>query len=57
MSPPRGVRRDELLSDEWDWKDPYDVAGRQYVDDYNFDVPDRMDLMVCERGGGRLDQK
>ena len=43
-------------SDESDWEDPYDVAGRQYVDDYNFDVPDGMDLMVFERGGGRLDQ-
>ena len=39
-------------SDESDWEDPYDVAGRQYVDDYNFDVPDGMDLMVFERGGG-----
>ena len=57
VSPLKGVRRDELLSDESDWKEPYHVAGRQYVDDYNFDVPDGMDLMVCERGGGRLDQK
>ena len=37
-------------SDESDWEDPYDVAGRQYVDDYNFDMPDGMDLMVFERG-------
>ena len=44
-------------SDESNWEDPYDVAGQQYVDDYNFDVPDGMDLMVFERGGGRLDQK
>ena len=44
-------------SDESDWEDPYDVVGRQYVDDYNLDVPDGMDLMVFERGGGRLDQK
>ena len=50
--PLRGVRRDKLLSDESDWEDPYDVAGRQYVDDYNFDVPDGMDLIVFERGGG-----
>ena len=35
-------------SDESDWEDPYDVADRQYVDDYNFDVPDGMDLMVYE---------
>ena len=39
-------------SDELDWEDPYDVAAWQYVDDYNFDVPDGMDLMVYERGGG-----
>ena len=52
MSPPRGVHRDELLSDESDWKDLYDVAGRQYVNDDNFDVPDGMDLMVCERDRG-----
>ena len=39
-------------SDESDWEEPYDVAGWQYVDDYNFDVPDGMDLMVYERGGG-----
>ena len=32
--------------------DSDDVAGQQYVDDYNFDVPDGMDLMVFERGGG-----
>ena len=57
VSPPRGERRDELLPDESDWKDLYDVAGRQCVDNYNFDVPGGMDLMVCERGGGRLDQK
>ena len=37
-------------SDESDWENPYDVAGRQYVDDYNFDAPDGMDLMVFERG-------
>ena len=37
-------------SDGSDWEDPYDVAGRQYVDDYDFDVPDGMDLMVFERG-------
>ena len=37
--------------DESDWEDPYDVAGQQYVDDYYFDVPEGMDLMVFERGG------
>ena len=44
-------------SDESDWEDQCDVVGQQYVDDYNFDVPDRMDLKIFERGGGRLDQK
>ena len=39
-------------SDESDWEDPYDIASQQYVDDYNFDVPDGMDLMVFDRGGG-----
>ena len=37
-------------SDESDWEDPYEVAGRQYVDDYDFDVSDGMDLMVLEQG-------
>ena len=39
-------------SDESDWEDPYDIASPQYVDDYNFDVPEGMDLMVFERGRG-----
>ena len=39
-------------SDESDWEDPYDIASQQYVDDYNFDVPEGMDLMGFERGGG-----
>ena len=39
-------------SDESDWEDPYDIASQQYVDDYNFDVPEEMDLMVFERNGG-----
>ena len=39
-------------SDESDWEDPYDIASQQYVDDYNFDMPEGMDLMVFERGGG-----
>ena len=38
-------------SDESDWDDPYDIASEQYVDQYNFDVPEGMDLMVFERGG------
>ena len=36
-------------SDESDLEDLYDVAGRQYVDDYNFDVPDGMGLMVFDK--------
>ena len=39
-------------SDESEWEELYDVVGRQYVDDYNFDVPDGMDMMDFERGGG-----
>ena len=38
-------------SDESDWEDPYDIASQQYVDNYNFDVPEEMDLMVFERNG------
>ena len=38
-------------SDESDWDDSYDIASEQYVDQYHFDVPEGMDLMVCERGG------
>ena len=38
-------------SDESDWDDPYDVTSEQYVDQYNFDVHEGMDLMVFERGG------
>ena len=40
------------LSDESDWDDPYDIVGEEYVDQYNFDVPEGMDLMVFERGKG-----
>ena len=39
-------------SDKLDWDDPYDIASAQYEDQYNFDVPEGMDLMVFERGGG-----
>ena len=39
-------------SDESDWDDPYDIVSEQYVDQYHFDVPEGMDLMVFERGGG-----
>ena len=37
--------------DESDWDDPYDSASAEYVEQYNFDVPDGMDLMVFERCG------
>ena len=29
-----------------DWDDPYALASTAYVEDYNFDVPEGMDLMV-----------
>ena len=38
-------------SDESYWYDPYDIASAEYVDQYNFDVPEGMDLMVFERCG------
>ena len=33
-------------SEDSDWDDPYAIAGETYVEDYNFDVPEGMDLMV-----------
>ena len=36
-------------SDESDWDDLYDIASAEYVEQYNFDVPEGMDLMVFER--------
>ena len=38
-------------SEESDCEDPYDIAGREYVDQYNFDLVEGMDLMVFEPGG------
>ena len=38
-------------SDESDWDDPYDIACREYVEQYNFDALDGMELMVFERYG------
>ena len=35
-------------SENWDWDDPYEIASAAYVEDYNFDVPEGMDLMVHE---------
>ena len=33
-------------SEDSDWDDPYALASAAYVEDYNFDVPEGMDLMV-----------
>ena len=33
-------------SEDSDWNDPYALASVAYVEDYNFDVPEGMDLMV-----------
>ena len=33
-------------SEDLEWDDPYALASAAYVEDYNFDVPERMDLMV-----------
>ena len=35
--------------DESDWDDLYDIASAEYVEQYNFEVPEGMDLMVFER--------
>ena len=35
--------------DESDWEDPCDIAYAEYVDLYNFDVPEGMELKVFER--------
>ena len=36
-------------SDESDWEDPCDLAYAEYVDRYNFDAPEGMELKVFER--------
>ena len=36
-------------SEDSDWDDPYALASAAYVEDYNFDVPEGMDLMVHRR--------
>ena len=33
-------------SEDSDWDDPYALASAAYIEDYNFDVPEGMDLMV-----------
>ena len=35
-------------SDESDWEDPCDLAYAEYVDRYNFDAPEGMELNVFE---------
>ena len=39
-------------SEDSDWDDPYAIASAAYVEDYNFDVPEGMDLMVHDRHRG-----
>ena len=39
-------------SGESDWDDPYDIASAEYVEQYNFAVPEGMDLMVFTRCKG-----
>ena len=39
-------------SEDSDWDDPYEIASAAYVEDYNFDVPEGMDLMVHEQCRG-----
>ena len=36
-------------SEDSDWDDPYEIASTAYVEDYNIDVPEGMDLMVGVR--------
>ena len=38
-------------SEESDWEDPEDVARREYVEDYNFDLLEDMELVVFVSGG------
>ena len=43
---------DLCYSDESDWDDLYDVASAEYVEQYNFDILEGMELMVHERCRG-----
>ena len=38
--------------DDSDWDDPYEIASAEYVEQYNFDVPEGMELMVHVRRRG-----
>ena len=42
---------DSCDSEESDWEDPEDVARRERVDDYNFDLLEGMEPMVFVPGG------
>ena len=37
-------------SEDSDWVDLYALASTAYVEDYNFDVPEGMDLMLHRHG-------
>ena len=37
---------DMYASEDSEWDNPYVLASAVYVEDYNFDVPEGMDLMV-----------
>ena len=39
-------------SEDSDWDDPYAIASAAYGEDYNYDVPEGMDLMVHHRRRG-----
>ena len=40
----------DLYDSEYsDWDDPYAIASESYVEDYNFDIPEGMDLIVHHR--------
>ena len=36
-------------SEDSEWDDPLELASVVYVEDYNFDVPEGMDLMIHRR--------
>ena len=40
---------DLCTSDESDWEDLYDIACAEYVEQYNFDALEGMELMILER--------
>ena len=41
----RRLSGDLYDSEDSDWDDPYTIASAGYVEDYNFDVPERMNLI------------